>query len=127
MRKLKFYEIIYLCAGIFLLLTGLKDFWDIRGVLWNSQTTVGTVVKSETVVMGEAYKSTIEFKAEDGKVYRFITQSLYAVGDTVKVIYQKDNPLNSTTKNFGMWFWPSFKVIMGLLLVPRFIKKMIKT
>lgn len=112
-------EILFLLVmGIILLFHGTKNFFDKWDINRNGMNAIGIVIDVENDSSGESSTSTIEFVAEDGKVYRFQSATGYIVGDKLPVIYKRHNPSKVYIQDFyGKWFWASFKVIFGIVLL----------
>lgn len=117
-KQIMWYEWIYLIAALFTLLSGIRDFGVNSSIMKDGITTIGVVIDVRSEVTGEVYISTIEYKLETGKVYKIESQTEYPVGKELTIRYSKGNPSKAVVLDFdGLWFWPSFKVLMGLIVV----------
>ncbi|MEN2773863.1 DUF3592 domain-containing protein [Acetivibrio clariflavus] len=110
--------IIFFIAAVLCLYHGIANFFMNFEILLNGENVKGVVIDSETVVIGEAYESTIEYKTKTGDIYQFKSARDGIVGSELTVRYNKKNPSKAVVYDFlSLCFWPSFKVILGIVLL----------
>jgi len=109
---------LLLLLSLFVLYSGAKDVWNKMQVKMNGVTTTGVVIDSWSDSATEVCRSTIQFTDENGKVYEFTSNIEYSEGETVEVKYKRDDPSIAHTTDFkGMWLWPAFLLMMGLIML----------
>jgi hypothetical protein len=108
--------LVLVVVGILLLFHGIKNYWDKWDINRNRVSAIGIVIDVENDSSGESSISTIEFVAEDGKVYSFQSGTEYTVGEKLPILYKRGNPSKVYIQDFyGTWFWASFKIISGIV------------
>lgn len=114
----KIATLVAIGMGIAMLVTALGSLLFI----WQSEVTTGTVV-SQTSELGKSrrdtyiyYKSTVEFKAKDGKTYSLVTEESYSKGDQVQLRYNPNNPAEARVDSYyAMWWWTGIIAFMSML------------
>jgi hypothetical protein len=85
--------------------------------------TVKEIVTTKTKKGGTAQHPKIEFTTENGQKIEFTTATTTIlapsrVGQTVNVIYEKDNPANASINDFvNLWLFPGIFFLTGLAIV----------
>jgi|LSQX01.3.fsa_nt_gb hypothetical protein len=110
--------IIFFVAAVLCLYHGIANFCMNFEILLNGENVKGVVIDSETLVVGEAYESTIEYKTKTGDIYQFKSARGFTVGNELTVRYSKKNPSKAVIYDLmSLWILPSFKVILGIALL----------
>jgi len=109
---------IFFVAAVLCLYHGIANFFMNFDILLNGENAKGVVTNLETLAVGEAYESTIEYKTRTGDIYQLKSARGFDVGNEVTVRYSKKNPSKSVVYDLmSLWILPSFKVILGIVLL----------
>ncbi|MDQ2086400.1 DUF3592 domain-containing protein [Herbivorax sp. ANBcel31] len=110
--------IVLLIIAILMIFFGIKGFWDKWNISRDGVSTYGIVIEVINDSSGEASTSTISFSNEDGKENTIKSSTGYRRGEKLPVKYKRNNPSKAYIQDFsGKWFWDSFAIILGLILL----------
>lgn len=118
---------IFRIVGSILILIGLVLIISKILFIDQANSAVGTVtdiIQRKTQDSNDViYSTQVQFQTTDGIVRTFTSgikgsSPLYAVGSTVKVIYDPQNPQNAEINAFlTMWFLQTFLIFMGMFFL----------
>jgi len=125
MKKYRWLVYIFLGVGSLMLVGAMLAWNSTRGFIAHAQTTTGKVVELREVRDKDGGSSTwkpvVHFTAAGGQDVTFSSSfssnpAPYDVGDTVEVLYLRDDPGDARIRGFGsLWFGATLLAVMGLV------------
>lgn len=116
--KSKQVGILWLIISIILFAVDIYAFSNLVKFYKNSEKTTGVVIdykKTGGSRGGPSYDYTVQFKANDGRVYNVITGvGSHNVGDNLTVRYNKSNPEKSYASTIDLWI---FVLLISFILL----------
>jgi len=113
-------RIILIAIAVIILYLFLNRFQYIRKSNFATGEVVALEIKKDVMSSEKRFScATIEFEAGDEIVCFSSERDVkYEIGETVKVIYKKDNPLDAKVYSFaGFWLAPTLYCIIPLWLI----------
>lgn len=113
--------IVMTIPGLIFLGLGIWQYFSARSFVNEGVTTQGRIVEMRTVSGNDGVMFSPVFAYEDGRGGRYLKESStanypakYKPGDTVKVIYQPDDPIDAKIYSFfGIWGVAAIFLIIG--------------
>lgn len=123
MKKYQWLVYVFLGVGSLMLVGSLFAWNSTRAFIAHAQTTTGKVVELREVRDKDGGSSTwkpvVHYETADGKGITFSSSfssnpAPYDVGETVEVLYLRDDPGDARIKGFGsLWFGAALLAVMG--------------